>query len=842
MFFKRRNKDNQAPASDAPEPEKKDAGSGDGSASSTPSSVSPAPKAVGLSADALRRTVDADRLGFKTTADLEPADGLIGQERALSALDFGLKMRAPDFHVFVMGPPGSGKRTAVRAQLSKTTPSSAVPSDWVYVTNFADPRRPRALKLPAGRARVLARMVSSALSELQETLPAAFRAEDYETRRRAIDEEFRGSHEDAVAAVHTKAAEQNIAVLRTPLGFGMAPMHDGKVVKPEVFRQLPEVMRRDVETRIAALNAELEAVLAKGPQADKDRRRQLAALNEETARHAIEAALDEVSQAFADLADVARFLADVERALVANVDLFLTKTSDGGTIFRTSDGRAQAGGPLGRYMVNVVVGREKDAGVPIESEDNPTVSNLLGSISPATPASGPRADALAIHPGVLHAANGGTLLLDARQILGSPGAWDALARALDGREIRIETGARDCLPEPIPLDVKVVLFGTPGDYQDLIARDPAASHLFKVQVHFNDTTARTSESESRYARLIASLISKHGLKPIGPGGVARLIEEASRIASDREKLTLELGRIADVVREADFWSRHAGRDVTTADDVKRAITERARRANGMRGPMESAGLESLLTATADAKPGQVIALGVAQAGTAVFGQPARISARVHVGRGRVAGIARPDGRIPGATGEALLRDYLAATFGPDDAPPAFAARLMSEPPLAHQGGEDAMLADLFALLLALADLPPRPGLAVTGALGPMGEVRAVRHINERIESFFDLVTQRDLPGTPGVIIADADRGHLMLRDEVAEAVRKERFAVHAIKTVDEGLALLAGREAGSRSADGSFGAETVNGRIDARLRAFAKRAQTVRADKDTSQSVTEKRA
>lgn len=843
MFFKRRNKDLPAPANDAPKVEKTDNASA-GRETRAPQAVSAAGSlsveglsVEGLSADALRRTVDADTLGFKTTADLDPADGPPGQDRALSALDFGLKMRAADFNVFVTGPRGAGKRTAVRAQLGKIAQSTGAPPDWVYVTNFQDPRRPRALKLPAGRARALERGVASALAELAATLPAAFKAEDYETRRRAIEEEFRVTHEDAVEDIHQKAAEQNIAVLRTPLGFGMAPMHDGKVVKPEVFNQLPEAMRRDVESRIGALQTELEAILANAPQADKERRRQLAALNEETARHAIESALDEISQAHADLPGVAGFLADAERDLVANVGLLLGEDAGGETAFATSEARPRAGSLFCRYAVHVVVAHEKDARAPLVSESDPTVSNLLGRLE----TSGPNArDGLSIRSGALHKANGGTLLLDAHEVCSSPEAWAALKRALTSREIQMDCGALQDAPDAIPLDVKVVLFGTPEFYEDLVARDPDVAELFKVRVDFNDATARTADSERRYARAIAAMVAKHDLKPIGSAGAARLIEEASRIASDREKLTLELARVADIVREADFWSRHAGRDVTTADDVKRAIIERTRRTDGARARAINGALARC--DGGDSKPGQIVSLGTCETSGVVFGHPFRVTAHAHAGRGRIDDFVRA-GALDGAAhtrGIAMLRDYLIRTFTRDD-PLAVAATLVSEPSIGAQKKDGASLAELFAVLSALADLPLRSDLAVACALGPMGDVRAVDHINARIESFFDAATESELSDKPGVIIADANRRHLMLREDVVEAVRDGRFSIHAIKTVDEGLSLMTRREAGVRGADKAFAPDTVNGRIEAKLRSFAERAET----SNTAQqpvSAVEKRA
>ena len=846
MFFKRRNKEKPAEATDAPAAEKKETGAATGGGG-------PSAGAPGLAADTLRRTVDAASLGFKTTADLDPAEGLIGQERALAAIDFGLKMRASDFNIFVLGPPASGKSTAVSAHLAKVSQAADTPPDWVYVNNFEDPRRPRALRLPAGRAPALARDVAAALAELQSTLPAAFEAEDYRARRRAIDEEFRGSHEDALSAIHARAAEQNIAVMRTPLGFGMAPMHDGRVVKPEVFNQLPQAMRRDVETRVGALQAELEAVLAGAPAADKERRRQLAELNAETARHAIEAALDEVSQACADLPDVAAFLADVERDLVAHADLFLTPGANAKALLPQAEAGPAQDARFRRYMVNVVVTHAKDAGAPVVTEANPTLPALLGRVEHTPHASGLVTDFLLIRAGALHKANGGTLLIDARQVLAWPFAWDSLKRVIKGGEIRIDPPLPDTPgvaamqtlePEPIPLDVKVILFGAPEIYYLLEARDPDFAQLFKVQADFDETIASTPDNTGRYARLVASMVKTHGLKPIDAGGVARLIEEAGRIARDREKLTIELGRIADIAREADFWSKHAGREVTTADDVKRAIDERTRRADRIRDrAQELVQREILLVDTAGAKPGQVNGLSTVEAGGFRFGRAQRITARVHLGQGRVTDIER-EAKLGGplhSKGVMILWGYLAGTFA-REVPLALAATLVLEQSYGAVEGDSASAAELFALISALADQPLRQDLAVTGSVNQWGEVQAVSGINEKIEGFFDVCRKRGLSGTQGVVIPDANRQHLMLREDVVEAVREGRFSVHAIKTADEGLTLMTGIEAGVRGADGRFGADTVNGRVDAKLRLFAERARAFGMGTDKPAGTQESRS
>lgn len=836
MFFKRLTKSKSAPVP-APSVETEMRSDKANAAAGAKIGLEP------LAAQDLRRTVDGKSLGFKTTADLEPASGLVGQERAVHAIDFGLSMRARDFNICVVGPPSADRTTALRSHLAKIASASQTPSDWVYVTNFKDPRRPRAISLPAGRAGALAQGLLSAVKELAATLPAAFASDDYRARRRAIEEEFRAGQEDALDAVQTRAAQQNIAVLRTPLGFAMAPMHDGKVVRSDVFSQLPEGMRRDVEQRITALQSELEVILANAPKADKRRRQQLAALNEEITRHAIEDALDLVSAAFSDVSEVTSFLADAEADLIANSALFATPDTDARAAALTqSDPAADA--RFRRYLVNVVVSHaDSKDGAPVVEAAHPTLANLAGSIE-QTPDGA--ADFLAIRPGALHKANGGALIIDARRVFSNPAAWDGLKRALEAGEVRIETPdpagkepapAVALEPDPIPLAIKIILLMESDLQQTIEQADPQFAQLFKVQADFDETIVRSTETDRAFARLVAALVDTHGLKPIDASGIARLMEEAARIAEDRDKLTIDVGRIADIVREADYWAEGDSRKakVTTSADIARALKERARRNDRLREHVqESVARGVVLVDTAGTTVGQINALSLVQRGHFTFGRPARITARVHVGAGRVTDIER-EVQLGGplhSKGVMILWGYLGGRFA-QDVPLALAATLVFEQSYEAIEGDSASAAELFALISALADAPLRQELAVTGSVNQLGELQAVGGVNDKIEGFFDVCSARGLTGTQGVIIPAANRQNLMLREDVVAAVREGRFAIYAIKTVDEGIQLLTGLEVGDKGRDGRFATDTVNGRVEARLRAFAERARAFAPGKGT---------
>jgi predicted ATP-dependent protease len=818
MFFKRLSKDKSVPASaPATELPKSDPPK---NAPSIPGAPEPLP------ASNLRAVIDPKSLGFKSTAELKPPEGLIGQERALKALEFGLAMPGPEFNVFVVGPPSSGRRTSVKATLNKVAKDRETPPDWAYVHNFADPDRPRALKLPHGQGRKLRAAMADAMSELSVTLPAAFDSEEYRARRSAIDEQYHAGQSDVIEALHQKAAAQNIAIVRTPLGFGMAPMHGGKVVKPEVFNQLPDNMRREVEARIGSLQKELEANLAEAPAANRLRRQHIADLDEDFARAAVEAALDDVSEQFSELPEVSTYVAAVEDDLVTNAGA-------NRDVLRT--GGEAAARLLRRYAVNVVISHEAESGVPIVEDTNPTAPSLMGRIEHVTQQGALAQDFTKIKAGSLLRANGGYLILDAGQITSAPAAWSWLKRALASKAIAIETAgepgnaglARTIEPEPIPLDVKVILIGNRDLYQRLTDEDPDFARLFKVQADFHDAVVRSKETDKDYARLIASVVATHDLKPVEAAGVARLMEEATRIAEDRDRLSLDVGRLTDIAREADLSAREAKHDTIKREDIQRAIESAADRAARPRDRAQDSLTRGFVLVDTDGdKVGQINALSLQEDGFTSYGRPSRITARVHVGQGRVTDIER-EAQLGGALhskGVMILWGHLAGRFA-QESPLSLAASLVFEQSYATVEGDSAASAELYALLSALADAPIRQGLAVTGSVNQCGDVQAVGGINEKIEGFFDLCKARGLTGTQGVLIPRANVQNLMLREDIVEAAKEKKFSVHAVSTIDEGIALLTGVAAGERQSDGSYPAASLNGRVQARLKAFADRAR-----------------
>lgn len=783
-----------------------------------------------LKKDQLARRANLIGIAFDTTDQVEPVEGMIGQERALDALRFGSAIRASGFNLFVIGPPEAGLENAVRTLLGQKAASLAVPSDWVYVHNFTTPRRPRALRLPPGRGPKLQKAVSDLIADLEVALPAAFDSQDYEARRNAIDSAFRKKQDDAFSALAQQAAASNATIVRTPIGFGVAPLKDGQVLKPEEFNALDEAERNRIHEVLRGLEAELERILTAIPAWDKERREGIRRLDRDTARIAVNHSIDDAKTAFRDLAPVLEHFDLLEKHLLDNAGAFMAAAAAEDNERKSVIRQA---GNFELFEVNVfVTSAGQPEGAPLVEELHPTLGNLVGRIEHQWQQGLLTTDFRQIKAGALHRANGGYLVVDARSLLMEPFSYLALKRALKTRRIKIESidemigliSTQSLEPEPIPLDVKVVLIGERLLYYLLSAFDPELATHFKVLADFDEAVDRAADSEANFVRLIAALLRRENLKPLNRGAVECVIEHAARMAEDAKKLTLQVERIRDLLAEADYWASEAGTAVTTRSNVERAIEERVRRASRVRDRlMESTMRDVALIATQGSSIGQVNGLSVLGLGDYIFGRPTRITARVHPGTGKVIDIEREvelGGPIH-SKGVLILSGFLAGRYALD-APISMQASLVFEQSYAGVEGDSASSAELYALLSALSEVPLRQDLAVTGSVNQFGQVQAIGGVNEKIEGFFDLCRERGLTGTQGVLIPVSNVQHLMLRAEVIEACEQGRFAVYPIANIDQGLELLTGSPAGDRGESGEFAPDSVNAKVEARLRSFAK--------------------
>ncbi len=787
-----------------------------------------------LPADRLARRCDPATFAFTTTADLPELDEIVGQQRAVEAVEFGIGIRQRGFNLFAMSPEGIGKYSLVRQYLLGRAPGEPVPDDWCYVHDFANPRRPRALRLAAGQGRRFRDRIGQLDRELRSAIPAAFESEEYRNRREALETALKERRDQALEAFSQRAAGHGLTLLRTPIGIGLAVLRDGKPMERDEVAKLPESEQKRLAQATEALEIELgEMVQHTFPGWERETRAAIRGTGETVTRRAVGHLIDDVRRHYRDHPRILDHLDALEKDVVANAEEFLAAAQPR-ELPSILAARLEDGAVFRRYQVNLLVDHADAIGAPVVFEDLPTQPNLLGRVEHAAQLGALVTDFTLIRPGALHRANGGYLVLDARRLLTQPFAWEELKRALRAGEIRIEPlGDRLGLatvslePEPIPLDTKVVLVGDRQLYYLLAEYDPDFLELFKVQADFEEQIPREPATEQQYARLLATSAARDGLRPLEPGAVAAIVDRASRLVSDRERLSAHMRRLTDLLREADDHATRAARPAITADDVAAAIDAQWRRASRIHErTLEEIDRGTMLVATSGTAIGTANGLSVLSLGEVAFGQPPRITASVRLGDGEVVDIEREvhlGGPIH-SKGVLILSGFLGDRYGRRQ-PLTVHASLVFEQSYGGVEGDSATLAETCALLSAIGDVPLRQSIAITGSLNQRGEVQAVGGVNEKIEGFFDVCAARGLDGAHGVIIPAANVPHLMLRNDVVEAARDGRFSIWPVSGVDEALELLTGLGAGARGARGTYPWATVNGRVEAGLSALADRAR-----------------
>lgn len=777
-----------------------------------------------LHPDQLRRRIDPDGFPFGTTAELEESSTIIGQARALEALRFGVGIRRHGYNIYALGPAGIGKHTLVRHVLELEAATRPAPCDWCYVFNFQAPDQPRALRLPAGRGRSFRDDTETLLADLRAALIAAFSSEDYQARLDGLRRDLDNRREEAFAGLRREAEEAGLAMVHMPAGMVFAPMRDGRILEPAEFERLPGDERARIEKTVGDLQERLAAIGRQMPQWQRETAERLKALDRETAGAAIAGPVDELIARYHDVERLPEHLEEMRRDLLDNVQLIVARDEQGSVSLADENG-------LDRYRVNLFVDHAETRGLPIVYEDAPTYPNLIGRIEHRVEMGALLTDFTLIKAGSLHRANGGYLIMDARKVLSEPFVWDALKRALYSKEVRIQalgqmyalasTASLD--PEPIPLDVKVILLGNRLLYYLLYEYDPDFAELFKVQAEFDEEVSNDEQSRHLYARLIAGMARREQLLPFDRAAVARILEEASRQAADSERLGIHLLSLRNLLCEADHWARAAGCEVVGAEHVEEAIVRRVRRSDRLRQRIyEDIARGTLLVETGGETVGQINGISVVELGGFTFGQPSRITATVRVGEGDLVDIEREvdTGGSMHSKGVLILGAFLGSRYLPER-PLSMSASLVFEQSYAQIDGDSASLAELLALLSALARIPVYQGIGVTGSVDQFGRVQAIGAVNEKIEGFFDVCTARGLNGRQGVIIPEANVKHLMLRRDVVEAVAAGKFRVWAVNHVDQAVELLTGVPAGALDAGGRFPRGSFNSRVRARLEDFA---------------------
>ncbi|MGB4675018.1 MAG: AAA family ATPase [Azovibrio sp.] len=770
----------------------------------------------------LRLCCDPACLGFSSTDELADLPGGLGQARAEAALQFGLSMPHQGYHVFVLGEPGTGRHATVFRLLQEQAARAPTPPDLCYIHNFEDPRTPRLLRLPAGRGIKLRNALQQFVRELTPAIDAALDADTHVDRVQALQDGQKKREEEAIAALGQACAADGLCLLTTPEGFVFAPTLDDKPMTPEAFEALSEAEHQAIERRVESWSLKLADLLADFP----GWRQELQKSIERAERQALTPVLAHLTRGLrrhhADLPEVLAFI----DAISADVITCVARGSVPGEDEENPDSELEQGKfSFHRYQVNLLVDHSQTRGAPVIREDNPGFGNLIGSIEHLPMPGGHATHFNLIRAGALHRASGGYLVVDAGRLLTQPYAWDGLKRALRSSRIAIEPPAEaqgwssqaTLNPEPAPCQVKVVLVGERELFYLLTENDPDFVELFKVAADFDDELLRTQENENHYARLLATLARRGGLLPFSAEAVALLIEAAARHAEHALRLSLHTRHLSDLMREADYHARAENGDASRveAQAISAALAARARRADRYpRHVLESTLEGCTLISTDGERAGQANALVVVELAGERYGHPVRVTATARVGDGDVVDIER-ETELGGAIhskGVLILTAFLAARFARHQ-PLSLAASLVFEQSYGQVEGDSASLAELCALLSALAQAPIRQSLALTGSVNQFGEVQVIGGVNEKIEGFYDLCKARGLTGTQGVLIPAASVAHLMLRPDVVEAAERGQFHVWPVATVDEAMELLTGLPAGTPDSRGHLPRGSLNERV-----------------------------
>lgn len=780
---------------------------------------------------ALYRRCDPQQLPFTTSAELEDIDVTVGQTRALAALEFGLGMQSDGYNLFVLGRAGSHRHRIVRDFLEAKAPERGAPTDWCYLHDFEDERKPLAVRLPAGRGRELRQDMARLIEELRGAIQAAFDSEQYRNSIVEINQELEERHRAAIEQLQHEAKQNDLSLVPTPHGFAIAPTRDGRLLADEQFERLPVEERERTTEQIERMSEKLRRHFEELPKWQKEQRDRIKALNRDLTENAAGQLIDQVKQRYLEFPGITAYLDAVREDVLANARDFQSVEESTVPMPALRALNASRQRTLTRYAVNLLVDHADNRGAPIVYENHPSIQNLLGRIEHVAELGALVTDFTMIRAGALHRANGGFLILDADRLLMEPLAWNALKRTLAAREIRIESLGQlmslvstvSLEPEPIPLDLKVILIGERQIYYLLCELDSDFAELFKVAADLENRLDRTPENTALYARLVATLARRANLPPLTSDAVARVIERGARLLDDSEKLTTRLRDISDLVREASYWATEDASAMIEGRHVQRAIDAQIHRSDRLRSELqEEIRRNSILIDTRGAKIGQINGLTVLELGGFSFGQPARITASARMGEGRIIDIER-ETELGGAIhskGVLILSSYLASRYA-TDTPLSMSASLVFEQSYGEVEGDSASVAETCALLSALAELPIKQALAVTGSVNQHGDVQVIGGVNDKIEGFFDTCKARGLTGDQGVLIPADNVKHLMLRHDVVEAVRERLFHVYPISHVDDALAALTGVPAGQRDSHGAFPRGTANYRVELRLRKLA---------------------
>ncbi|MEK6742976.1 MAG: ATP-binding protein [Nitrospirota bacterium] len=776
----------------------------------------------------LRHSCDPAEFAFETTAELKPREEVIGQARAVSAIEFGLSIKNHGYNIFVSGIPGTGRNSIVKSIVKRISRGRPAPEDWCFINNFKNPDRPHAIKLGPGKGRELQQDMDKFIDVMMNEIPKIFESKEYEEQKARIHEELERAKEVLFGDTGRQAQELGFHLTVTRTGIVKVPLFKGKPLQPEDLEKLSAEQRLEMDEREKKVDAQIRDFLSKARQLDKEAREKIHELNRKIAHFAMGHQLEDLKEKYRANPRIPDYLGEVEEDILGNLKEFLGQTPE---LPFPIEGMDKASF-LERYRVNVLVDNANTKGGPVVEEVNPTYNNLVGRMERKARFGMSYTNFTMIKSGSVLQANGGYLIMNALDVLRSPFAWDALKRIIKKGEVKIEDiaelygiGTAGIKPDPIPISLKIIMLGSPWLYYLLYYYDEDFRSIFKVKSDFDTQTDDSRDEKMRYANFIGNMAAGEDVIPFSREAVAGVVDYAVRLTEKRGKLSLRFSDLSDLIREASFWAGSDGRSTVEARHVDKALDEKIYRANLLEERIQELLADgTIMVDVSGSVTGQVNGLSVYDLGDFSFGKPSRITARAYLGKAGVVDIEREaklSGRIYNK-GVLILTGYLGGTYAREKSL-SLSASLAFEQSYGEVEGDSASAAELVALLSAIADVPVRQDLALTGSINQRGEVQPIGGVNEKIEGFFAVCKTRGLSGSQGVVIPKSNVKNLMLKKEVAQAVKDGKFNIYAVATVDEAITVLTGMPTSERLVDGTFPDGTFNSLVDKRLKDMAKK-------------------
>jgi lon-related putative ATP-dependent protease len=783
-----------------------------------------------LAPEQLRCDCDPSSFHFNSTAEIAPLKGFVAQERPVRAIRFGLDIHSPGYNIYVSGLTGTGKTTVIRKFLEEIAVTMPTPDDWCYVYNFRDPNSPVALHLPAGRAKHLRAEMDELVAYLKREIPKAFDSKEYEQSMNGLIAENQAQQQALFNQLSEKARQEGFALEMSKMGVSLVPILDGKPISPEQYEKLEDETKQELEKRRAALQADINNFLREVREVNKASREKVNELNRRVGLYVVGVRVDELKEQYSDIPQVASYLEDVQDHMLSHLEDFSEKSQEADSSPAAQLKIEAQAEPYLKYRVNIVVDNTDTKGAPVIIETNPTYYNLFGRVERRAQLGTFFTDFTMVRAGSYVRANGGYLVVTARDVLMNVGVWETLKRTIRDKAVRVEDlGEQYGLipvaamrPSPIPVNVKVIMIGNQWIYQALYGTDEDFRKIFKVKADFDAEMQRNEEALQGYARFISDRCHVEGLIHFDPSGVAEVVEYGARLVDDQERLSARFSDLADIVREASYWARGEGAAVVSASHVMRAEAEKYFRSNLIEVRLREFITRGIIMVdVAGERIGQVNGLSVIDLGDIRFGKPSRITAKTYVGRSGVLDIER-EAKMSGKIyekGVLILSGYLSGKYA-QERPLSMSASLCFEQSYEGVEGDSASSTEVYALLSSLSGVPIRQGIAVTGSVNQHGEIQPIGGVNQKIEGYYDVCKAFGLTGEQGVIIPVQNIKNLMLRYDVIDAVKAGQFHVYAVGSVDEGIELLTGIPAGTR-VDGSYPEGTIHHLVEKRLKEFA---------------------